>query len=131
MKKDWVMGKSCLSRLRFSVTHLFCVIVVSLVMCAPLSASGANENEQDNADSNLHQSSDISSDKKPAIDQYDEFYVDSAGNLQLKVPGVGSSFGKTLDKMVAFTSTSQNPFNDFATHLPLLFPDLYKVLVTL
>ena len=52
-------------------------------------------------------------------------------NLYTEIPGVGAFFGSMLDSLINLTKDSENHCQLLTHHLPLVFPDLYKVLVTL
>ena len=57
--------------------------------------------------------------------------TDEQTNLYTDIPGVGAFFGNMLDSLINLTKDSENRFQSLAHHLPLVFPDLYKVLITL
>ncbi len=61
----------------------------------------------------------------------DQLYIDSNGGLHKKVPGVGASLGAMLDKLISMTAGSESQMKQIIGNLPILFPDLYKVFVTL
>jgi len=52
-------------------------------------------------------------------------------NFYQEIPGVGAFFGRMLDSLINLTRNSENRFQSLNHHLPLVFPDLYKVLITL
>ena len=52
-------------------------------------------------------------------------------NLYTEIPGVGAFFGHMLDSLINLTKNSESRFQSLAQHLPLVFPDLYKVFITL
>jgi hypothetical protein len=57
--------------------------------------------------------------------------TDENTNLYTEIPGVGVFFGKMLDSLINLTRDSEKRFQSLTHHLPLVFPDLYKVLITL
>jgi hypothetical protein len=52
-------------------------------------------------------------------------------NFYKDIPGVGAFFGQMLDSLINLTKNTENRFQSLTHHLPLVFPDLYKVLITL
>ena len=52
-------------------------------------------------------------------------------NLYTEIPGVGAVFSHMLDSLIKLTRNSENRFQALSHHVPLVFPDLYKVLITL
>ncbi len=52
-------------------------------------------------------------------------------SLQSEIPGVGAFFGKMLDSLTSVTNSSEGQMKGLAASLPLVFPDLYKVFITL
>ena len=60
---------------------------------------------------------------------------DESGNtdnkLRLETPSVGKLFSDMLDSLISMTTDSKKRFTLLFTSLPLIFPDLYKVFITL
>ncbi len=57
--------------------------------------------------------------------------TDEKLNLYTQLPGIGAFFGNMLDSLINLTKNSESRFQSLAHHLPLVFPDLYKVFITL
>ena len=52
-------------------------------------------------------------------------------NLKSEIPGVGAFFGRMLDSLASLSNSSEGQFKALALSFPLVFPDLYKVFITL
>lgn len=52
-------------------------------------------------------------------------------NLGAEIPGVGSFFANLLDSLIYLTADTENKFGKLISSFPQVFPDLYKVFITL
>ena len=104
------------------------LLVISLLFLAPFPLL-ANEPGSEQIQQQIM-------DTEPMINQgsvtsEDNLYTDKAGTLQKRVPGVGSTLASILDQLSSITDGSENKIKHITNNLPYLFPDLYKVFVTL
>lgn len=91
-----------------------------------------NKQEQTVADEKAEASPSDGSEDKGA--SYSDGYSTSASDtssLQSNIPGVGAFFGNMLDSLSSLSNSSEGRFSALAESFPLVFPDLYKVFITL
>lgn len=58
-------------------------------------------------------------------------FASDTSSLDSNIPGVGAFFGNMLDSLSSLSNSSEGRFKVLADSFPLIFPDLYKVFITL
>ncbi len=115
---------------------LFGFIFISLATTQPAYSSifsyADNKQEQTVADEKAEASqSGGSEDQGASYPDGSSSSASNTSNLQLDIPGVGAFFGNMLDSLSSLSNSSEGRFTALAKSFPLIFPDLYKVFITL
>lgn len=115
-----------------SVFLLVC-LVIQLVGFSPLveeaPASIFSYSEQAEKKETVPQAS-TNSQTDVQDDEYGESTKDTT-TLTTEIPGVGAMLGKMLDSLTSVTQMSEGRLKTILEAMPMVFPDLYKVFITL
>lgn len=117
------------------VSILFALLLIFLTATVSLSSIFSythNSEEKPALTKEVVGAQSIDTGEEMALDQDSSVAnIDEGTNLYTEIPGVGAIFSNMLDSLINLTKNSENRFQSLAHHLPLVFPDLYKVLITL
>lgn len=109
---------------------LISVVVISLFILSVSAISSVAEEGGDGSPPAIASTAENESLHPPSTGQ-NELIINEAGAIQKKIPGIGSTLGRMLDKLISITGNSENQIQSILTNFPIILPDLYKVFITL
>lgn len=90
-----------------------------------------SEENQTSSEGTITKTETVSAPENPADPNTNIAGSEDHTNFDMEIPGVGAFFSNILDSLINLTRSSENRFQLITNHFPLVFPDLYKVLITL
>lgn len=130
-----IKGLEKLRHLKVIVTVIFAFLLINAagIQTAHSSIFSYSDKQQEGEVSaqNDVEPSTAYEDSKSAYPNASTDDANDTSNLESEIPGVGAFFGRMLDSLASLSNSSEGQFKALALSFPLVFPDLYKVFITL
>ncbi len=130
-----IKGLDKLRHLKVIMTVIFaCLLINAAGIQTAHSSIYSYSDKQQGGEVNAQNDAEPSTAYEDSNSAYPNASTDDANdtsNLESEIPGVGAFFGRMLDSLASLSNSSEGQFRALALSFPLVFPDLYKVFITL